>query len=121
MLVLTLGLLSFVWIQPVSADFVIRASLIGVFGGVLASTCWQKELRLPQLLLWFLFIAVVLFVGGYYWSRDHAFGNAYRKISAVKLLANYIAAATTIFVGSLLLLKRPVQPSNNRYSQQAKF
>lgn len=93
-----------VWTNPFSRDFVIRAGLIGAFGGILTAAYWDSNFRERKLWIWIL-IVVVLLVGGYYWSGDHAFGSSYRRIASFKMLMDYFLTSTTTLVGAMLITR----------------
>lgn len=89
------------WIAPLSKDFLVRALLIGTFTGLLMSRLPVVRLSWADLVS-LAVVAVVLLAGGFYWSRDHAFGNLYPQKAQTILVAQYVSgliAAAFMFPG----------------------
>lgn len=89
-----------VWAFPLSLDFLARAALIGLFGGVLTGAYSKWEIEPPGGLL-LLFMNFILVGGGFFWSKDHAFGISHRGEPGWALMTQYVGAWLTAFFGSL--------------------
>ena len=83
------------WIVPTSRDFVVRAVLIGAFGGIVVDSALKDYGRNNRVLVFY--ILLVLLVGGYYWSRDHSFGVKQTTLTVSRLVIDYIVAALAAF------------------------
>ena len=89
------------WLLPTSKDFVVRTLLIGIFWAVLFRSSNHSRSNLLAVFIPML----VLLVGGFYWSRDHAFGTTY-KIASARLWLDFTIIALTAFVATNLTLAR---------------
>lgn len=92
-----------VWSHPLSADFIVRAAIIASFGFSLTTAYCRWECTLESLRL-LVFIVFVLMGGGFYWSKDHAFGSSFNKVPLWVLLAEYFSIAIAVGLGLLLWL-----------------
>lgn len=88
-------------IVPTSKDFVVRALVIGSLSGVLSWKLVANDLQKNYVIS--ITLILVLGVGGFYWSRDHAFGAAY-KIANSLLCLEFLVVALTAFAASVNVL-----------------
>ena len=88
-----------IWLLPTSKDFVVRTLLIGSFWALLFRSSNHSRSNLLAVFIPIL----VLVVGGFYWSRDHAFGTTY-KIASVRLWLDFMINALTAFVATNLTM-----------------
>lgn len=88
-------------IMPTSTDFVVRALAIGSLGGILSCKIFANDLQKNYIIS--ITLTLALAVGGFYWSRDHAFGAAY-KITNSTLWLEFLVVALTAFAGSVNVL-----------------